>query len=500
MSNTLLRMENIEKSFPGVKALSNANLELHAGEAVGLIGENGAGKSTLMNILGGVHQADSGCIYIDGQKVNISSVIDAQNNKIAFIHQELALVKHLTVAENIFLGREMKNNLKLVSKNKMNQEARKYLDIVGLDIAPTTLVDKLSTGQQQMVEIAKAFSIDARIIVMDEPTSSLSEKEVAVLYETVKNLKKRKVGLIYISHKMAEIFELTDTVVVMRDGAYIDTLNTRNTNTEELVNMMVGRELENYYTRTYNDMGDVVLSVNELSNDIDKKCNFEVRKGEILGFYGLIGAGRSELMQSVMGLRNKTGGTVLLKGVDITNKSTMEIQNQKIALLPEDRKVEGLVLSNTIEFNTTIAVLDQFIRHLSVDGKKEKAIVKDTIEKLQIKTPSMQQRVINLSGGNQQKVVLGKWLATNPDILIMDEPTRGIDIGAKAEIYKIMNELVKQGMAIIMISSELNEIINMCDRLLVMNGGRITGEVFKEEFNQDKILHLALGGKGSERK
>ena len=346
-----------------------------------------------------------------------------------------------------------------------------------------------------MVEIAKAFSLNARIIVMDEPTSSLSEKEVEILFKTIRDLKRRNIGVIYISHKMSEIFELTDRITVMRDGTYIGTKNTSETNEDELIRMMVGRELGNYYVRTFNEPGAVALEVRHISAGKQvKDCSFQLHKGEILGFYGLIGAGRSELMQAIMGLDKRDSGEIELFGHRHDNITPLESQKLGMALVPESRKTQGLILDNTVAFNTTLAVLDQFIKNLVVNFKVEREIVENGVKSMNIKTPSITQRVGNLSGGNQQKVVLAKWLATNPKILILDEPTRGIDVGAKAEIYKIINDLAAQGIAIIMISSELNEVMNMCDRMAVMREGEIAGFLDHQDFSQDLILKYALGG------
>lgn len=495
MAKTLLKMENISKEFPGVKALDNVYLELMHGEVLGLLGENGAGKSTLMNILGGIYKPDSGKILIDNEEVKFNGVLDSQDKGIAFIHQELALEPYMTVAENIFLGRELKNDYGIISQNKMNQEAKKFLEVVGLDINPASSVSSLSTGQQQMVEIAKAFSLNSKIIVMDEPTSSLSEKEVEILFKTVKALRERNVGIVYISHKMNEIFELTDRVMVMRDGCYIGTKFTKETTAEELIRMMVGRELGNYYVRTYNELGDLALEVRNITwKKLVKDCSFNVRKGEILGFYGLVGAGRSELMQTIMGFSDKDSGEVYINGEHIKRLTPLDCLDHGLALVPENRKIQGLFLENTVSFNTTISVLDKFIGKLKVNKKEEKKIVDKGINDLNIKTPSPQARVGNLSGGNQQKVVLAKWLGTNPKILCLDEPTRGVDVGAKAEIYKIINSLAANGIAVIMISSELNEVINMCDRLAIMYDGTIAKILNKEDFNQDAILHYAIGG------
>jgi ribose transport system ATP-binding protein/inositol transport system ATP-binding protein len=496
MQKTLLKMEHISKSFPGVKALEDVHLELQQGSILGLLGENGAGKSTLMNVLGGIYKADNGTIVINDQPVTINSVSSAQETGISFIHQELALVPFLSVAENIYLGREPRNRFGMVSKTAMYREARKYMEIVSLDMDPATSVSRLSTGQQQMVEIAKAFSLNARIVVMDEPTSSLSEKEVEILFKTARDLKNMGIGIIYISHKMSEIFELTDKVMVMRDGRYVGEKKTSETNTDELIQMMVGRELKNYYVRTYNKREEVAMEVKNFSSAVSQvhNCSFTLYKGEVLGFYGLIGAGRSELMNCIMGMDEISGGEYTVFGKRITRPNPLIARRQGLALVPESRKIQGLILEHTVAFNSTLAVLELFISWLRVNRKKETEIVNYGVENMSIKTPSVNQRVANLSGGNQQKVVLAKWLATSPRILILDEPTRGIDVGAKAEIYRIINELAVQGIAIIMVSSELNEVINMSDRLVVMREGAIAGVLERDNFSQDTILTYALGG------
>lgn len=493
MSGSLLRMEKISKIFPGVKALDKVDLELDPGEVLGILGENGAGKSTLMNVLGGIYRPDGGKIYIDGEEVAFSGVLDSQKRGVSFIHQELALEPHLTVSENIFLGRERKNGF-LVSRKRMNEEAKKYLKFVGLDIDPANNVSRLSMGQQQMVEIAKALSLNAQIIVMDEPTSSLSENEVKTLFETIHTLKGHNVGILYISHKMSEIFDITDRVMVMRDGCCIAAKKTKETNADELIYMMVGRKLESYYVRTFNKPGSTALEVKNMTGNAFRNASFSVKRGEVLGFYGLIGAGRSELMQAVVGFDPHSEGEVWVGGKKVEKTDPIISQKMGMVLVPESRKTQGLFLNNTVGFNMTIAVLDEFIKNLRVNRKKEKAIIEKGVRDLKIKTPSAQQLVCNLSGGNQQKVVLAKWLATAPEVLILDEPTKGIDVGAKAEIYTIMNELAKMGIAIVMVSSELNEIINMCDRLAVMREGRITGMLDRKEFAQEAILKYAIGG------
>lgn len=492
MPKVLVEMKNIMKTFPGVKALDNAELTLYEGEVLGLLGENGAGKSTLMNVLGGIYKPDEGEIRVDGQEVKIENVTAAQNLGIAFIHQEIALVPYLSVAENIFLGRE-RMTAGMVDKKKMYEEAKQWLDMVGLDVNPATLVCYLSIGKQQMVEIAKACSLNMKLMIMDEPTSSLSENEVDLLFHMIRRLKEKNIGIIYISHKLSEIFTITDRVCVMRDGGYVGVIVTKESDQAELVRMMVGRELSNYYVRSFNEPGEVILqaeNINAGSRVID--CDFQVRRGEILGFYGLVGAGRSELIKAVLGLYPRDSGKVLLKGEDVSNLPTMKIQERGLALVPENRKLEGLILKNSIKFNMSISVLNRFIKNFNVNAKKEKNIVDKGIRDLNIKTPSRDQMACNLSGGNQQKVVLAKWLASNPEVLILDEPTRGVDVGAKAEIYSIMNDLAAEGMAIIMISSEMPEIINMCDRIAVMSEGRIKGNLERSEFEQQKILHYAV--------
>ena len=494
MKKELLRMENIVKTFPGVKALNNAAITVHAGEVMGFMGENGAGKSTLMNVLGGVFPADSGDIYIEGEKVEIRSIHDSQSKGVAFIHQELALEPYLTIAENIFLGREMKNSLGMISKDKMAEAAKPFLERVGLDIDPNEFVGRLSLGQQQMVEIAKSFSLNAKILILDEPTSSLSEKEVTILFDTVNDLKKQGMGIIFITHKMAEVFRLCDAVTIMRDGEYMDTLQSSECTEGQLISLMVGRDLGNYYVRTFNKPGETALEVKHIQagkRAVD--CSFFVRSGEILGFYGLVGAGRSERMKAIIGLGPMVCGEICLHGEPVKKPNPMYMQERGVALVPESRKTEGLLLKNTIGFNITLPVLSKFISHLRVNTEEEEKIVDAGMESLRVKAPSSRVNCSTLSGGNQQKVLLAKWLATNPKVLILDEPTRGIDVGAKAEIYTIINELAKRGLAVILISSEMPEVMNMSDRMIIMNEGRITGELDHTDYSQELILKYAMG-------
>ena len=487
----LLEMKGICKSFPGVKALQNVDLQLKAGEVHALLGENGAGKSTLIKVLGGIYHAEEGEIIIDGQKVNIDGVVAARQAGISIVHQELVLVPYMTVAENIFLGREPGTKMN-VDRRKMVEEAQKLMDTYEMNIDANMLVERLTIAQQQMVEIVKAISFNSKILVLDEPTSSISDKEVGFLFNTMRNLTKAGVGIIYISHKMSELAEICDRVTVMRDGQTVGTKVVKETTTDDLIALMVGRELTNYYTRDYLEPGEVILKCEHISDGkMAKDASFELHKGEIIGFAGLVGAGRSETMKAIFGLAPHATGDVYVKGEKVKIKSPIDALKYGIALVPENRKEEGLYKVQSVRFNSTIEVLGSFIRHLHVDGKKEEEITQKYIDMMKTKTPSQDQIIGNLSGGNQQKVIIGRWLATEPDILILDEPTRGVDVGAKAEIYAIMNELVKQGMSIIMISSELPEIINMSDRIYVMNEGRVTGCLDHDTVTQESIMTLA---------
>lgn len=487
----LLEMKGISKSFPGVKALSNVNLQLRAGEVHALLGENGAGKSTLIKVLGGIYHAEEGEIYIDGQKVEIDGVVSSRSAGVSIVHQELVLVPYMTVAENIFLGREMGSKFN-IKRGQMTEEAQKLLDTYEMNIDADTLVEKLTIAQRQMVEIVKAISFNSKILVMDEPTSSISDKEVGFLFETMRTLTKKGVGIIYISHKMSELEEICDRVTVMRDGESVGTRVVKETNKDDLIALMVGRELTNYYTRDFQKPGEVILKCEHVSDGkMVKDSSFELHKGEIVGFAGLVGAGRSETMKAIFGLTPNMKGDVWVKGKQVHIKSPIDALKYGIALVPESRKEEGLYLVQDVKFNSTIEILGQFIKNFRVDLKKEEEITQKYIDMMATKTPSQQQIIGNLSGGNQQKVMIGRWLATDPEILILDEPTRGVDVGAKAEIYAIMNELVKKGMSIIMISSEMPEIINMSDRVYVMNDGRVTGCLNHEDVTQEKIMQLA---------
>ena len=495
MSEYLLEMKGISKSFPGVKALQNVEFQLKAGEIHALLGENGAGKSTLIKVLGGIYIAEEGEIRIDGKKVVIDGVNAARDNGISIIHQELVLVPHMTVAENIFLGREPMGKFG-VDYKRMAASAQEMLDKFDLGINATDEIFDLSIAQQQMVEIVKAISFNCRILVMDEPTSSISDREVTQLFEIMRNLAAQGVGIIYISHKMSELNEVCDRVTVLRDGMYVGTRVVADTPRDELITMMVGRELDQYYTRDHVKDTPVFFKCEHIDDGKKhhKRVNdvsFEVREGEIVGFAGLVGAGRSETMQCIFGLTSTATGTITLEGKKLNISSAVDAMKYGIAMVPENRKLQGLYHIQSVSFNTTIEVLQEIIHHLRVNDKREHEITQEFIDKMQTKTPSHEQRVSNLSGGNQQKVMIGRWLATKPKVLILDEPTRGVDVGAKAEIYEIMNELTKQGVAIIMVSSELPEIINMADRVYVMYDGRITGCIDYENVSQEAIMQLA---------
>ncbi len=495
MGQIVLTMQNIHKKFPGVYALQGVNFELEYGEVHALLGENGAGKSTLIKILAGIYSADEGKIFLMGQPVKIQNVLQAQAQGISVIHQELCLAPNMTVADNIFLGKEKTDKTGFVHFSKQNRAAQDLLDSFDLAIKASAIVSKLSVAQQQMVEIAKALSIESKIIVMDEPTASLTLKEVEKLFQMIEGLKKKNIAVIYISHRMEELFQVADRVTVLRDGKCISTKETSKTTREELIAMMVGRELQDLYKRTFHPLGDTVLEVHHF-----KRChvlhdiNFSLKKGEILGVAGLVGSGRTELARAIFGIDPIDDGELLVAGEKAAISSPTDAMGFGIVLVPEDRKGQGLVLVQSVTYNITLTILKQFMKGISIDHQLEKELVNSYIDKLSIKTPTHEQLACNLSGGNQQKIVIAKWLATIPKVLILDEPTRGVDVGAKAELYSIINMLAEQGVGILMISSELPEIIGMSDRVLVMHNGRITGTLTREELDQEVIMHYATGG------
>ncbi|WP_261305426.1 sugar ABC transporter ATP-binding protein [Paenibacillus andongensis] len=496
MTSKLLEMKGISKSFPGVKVLEQVDFTLHRGEVHALMGENGAGKSTLMKILGGIHTKDSGSITVNGNVYDIASPSMAQDLGIVIIHQELNMVPHLTVMENIFLGREFTyGKSKLINWRRMRQESHRYLSQLGLNIDPGTLVNELSVGQQQMVEIAKALSMKAEILVLDEPTAALTDREIEALFLVIASLKEKGVGMIYISHRMEEIFRICDQVTVMRDGHYIGTEYIANTTMDHLVKMMVGREIKDRFPKVKVTLGEEKLTVSGLTqkgklHDI----SLSVRAGEIVGIAGLMGAGRTELAKALFGVTPIDRGTISINGKPVSIHKPIDAIHAGIGLITEDRKDEGLLLPLSVNDNLALPNLKLLSSFGFMNRSKERELSDSMIKKLLIKTPNSEQKVGSLSGGNQQKVVIGKWLATSPQVLILDEPTRGVDIGAKKEIYDLMNELVSQGVAILMISSELPEVLGMSDRILVMHEGKISGEFTQEEASQEKIMLSATGG------
>ena len=491
MEPRLLEMNGIQKYFPGVHALDDVHLDLLSGEVHALLGENGAGKSTLIKVLGGIYAKDGGEIIINGQKAEINSVKDAERYGISIIHQEIVLVPEMTIADNIFLGKET-GPAANIDRAGMLKKTQELLDSFGMGLSAGAKVSSLNIAQQQMVEIIRATFGEARIIVMDEPTSSLSDKEVDALFDTVKKLTAQGIGIIYISHRMSELDIIADRVSVYRDGKYVATKKVKETTTDELVALMVGREVGNYYNRTYNECKETVLEVRGLTNKNVKNVSFTLKKGEILGFAGLVGAGRTETMRAIFGIDPIESGEILIDGNRVEIHSTQDAMDAGIGLVPESRREEGIFPAMSIKFNETIKVLTEFIGGFRVNAQRENEIADKYMKELSVRAPGTYTLVGNLSGGNQQKVVIASWLATRPRILILDEPTRGIDIGAKTEIYAIMNELAKNGVSIIMVSSELPEIIGMSDRVIVMRSGEISGELERSEATQVNIMKNAV--------
>lgn len=489
----LLEMKSISKGFPGVQALSNVSIDLHHGEVLALVGENGAGKSTLMKILTGIYTADEGEIYLNGELVQVENTKKASELGISMIHQELNLMKDLTVAENIFIGREPKKLGIFMNDRKLNQITRELFDKLSLDLNVKTKVELLTIAKQQMVEIAKALSYESKILIMDEPTTALTETEIDVLFDIIETLKKDGVGIIYISHRMDELKRITDRITIMRDGQYIATLPTKETEMNEVIRLMVGREV---YIESQpilsGEEREVVLELKNVSTNTHiRDISFALRKGEILGFAGLMGAGRTEVANAIFGVDKVKTGEVYLHGEKVTIKHPSKAVAQGIGYLTEDRKHLGLLLEMDVKINVALASMPSFNKAGFLQDKDIEETAKNYVEKLKIKTPSVHQQVRLLSGGNQQKVVISKWLYRDCDILIFDEPTRGIDVGAKGEIYKLLDDLTKEGKSIIMISSELPEVLRMSHRIAVMSEGRITGILNAEEASQEKIMELA---------
>ena len=493
MGDIILTMKGIDKSFPGVHALDHVDLEIRKGEVLALMGENGAGKSTLMKVLTGIYTKDSGTITYEGKEVEFHSAKEAQDNGVVIVHQELNMVNHLTVAQNIFIGREFKKGFRIDDK-KMNEEAKKLFDRLNIDIDPTETMGNLTVGKQQMCEIAKAISHDAKVIIFDEPSAALTETEIEDLFKIIRDLREKQLGIVYISHRMDEIKVITDRVTVMRDGTYVGTLITKDCTKDDIINMMVGRVIyedpktENMVPKD----APVVLKVDHLNaGKMVQDVSFELHKGEILGFSGLMGAGRTETARAIFGADPKESGDIYVNGKKVTINNPQDAVKVGIGYLSEDRKRYGVAVQKTVAENTTLANLEDFCNGIFIDKKKERIAAQKQVDALATKTPSVDQLVVNLSGGNQQKVVIAKWLTKDCDILIFDEPTRGIDVGAKNEIYKLMNKLAEAGKAIIMISSEMTEILRMSDRIVIMCEGKITGEVDISEATQEHIMNLA---------
>lgn len=500
--NKILEFRNISKYFPGVQALKNVSFSVGKGEILALLGENGAGKSTLMKILAGAYIKDEGDIYIDGELANISCPSDAEKMGVAIIYQEFNLIPGLTVAENIFMRRQPKKN-GIVDWNKMNHMAQKIIDDIDVSIKPTDIVNTLTVAEQQMVEICKAVSLNSKILIMDEPTSALTESETQKLFTVVKKLHKRDVTMIFITHRMDEVFEICTNATILRDGEFITSAPISELTLDQIIEYIVGRSLTEIYPTKDVKCGDIYLEVKNITDGGKRvePSSFYARRGEILGFAGLVGAGRTELMRLIFGADKKTGGKIFIDGKEVEIRNERDAIKFGIGLVPEDRRRQGLVLALNVRENIIMASYRKQKTLFYLDPKKEKEVCSKYIEKLLIKTPSQTQFTKFLSGGNQQKVALGKWLNCDPDIIILDEPTRGIDINAKYEIYNIMIQLAKEGKVIIFVSSELPELIGMCDRIVVMHEGKISGEVTGEEMNQKSIMYLATveGGKINEK-
>lgn len=497
MSQYILELKNISKEFPGVKALDGVNLSLRPGTVHALMGENGAGKSTLMKCLFGIYTKDTGQVFFNNEEISFNNPKEAIEGGVAMIHQELQPVPKMTIAENLFLGNYPLNKFKMVDQEAMNDQTVELLKLVGLNMPPTTLLGELTVSQMQLVEIAKALAYDAKVVIMDEPTSSLTGSEVVKLFEIIKALTYKGIAIIYISHKMDEIMEISNDITILRDGTYIGTWPVEEMDNQKIISRMVGRELKSLFPdKTNKPQDEVVLKVENLSspNSLSfQDCSFELRKGEVLGVGGLVGAQRTELMEAIYGLRDiQPGGKIIHQGKEITIKRPQDAIRDGIALVTEDRRHNGIFGVLSVKDNVAIASIDQYVKPNGLlDGKAIDEVVDKSIDRLTIRTPNSDAKIQNLSGGNQQKVILSRWLANNPDILILDEPTRGIDVGAKYEIYEIIDDMAKEGRSIIVISSEMPELLGVSDRIMVMAEGRVSGVLDKKEATQEKIMTLA---------
>ena len=500
MTECLVEMRGITKTFPGVVALDDVRFECLAGEVHAVVGENGAGKSTLMKILAGVYQPDSGSILIDGESVRLASPHDAQLHRVSIIYQELNLLADLNVAENVFLGREPHGPLGMIDADQEAERAREVLRRLGVDIDPRTKLGRLSVAQRQMVEIAKALSLNARVVIMDEPSAALGGRDLEYLFRVIKALKDQGVGVIYISHRIAEIFEVADRVTVFKDGKVVGTFPVTEIDRPSLVRMMIGRSFSETFPSRGTTAGEEVLRIEGLRvGERLKDIHLTARRGEVVGISGLVGAGRTELAQAIFGTRHIDAGEIRVCGKKVKLRSPRQALRHKIGYLTEDRNAEGLVLGQTVMENAALPSLGRRQRWGIVNRKREREIVESTTQDLQLRAPSLGTDVENLSGGNRQKVVLAKWLISGPELIIFDEPTRGIDVGAKSEIWQLMRDLADQGKAIVMISSELPEIVGMSDRVYVMHRGAIVGELKGAEATEEQVMMLATYGKSDDR-
>lgn len=490
-----IEMRGIDKSFGSNQVLKQAGFTLESGEVHALMGENGAGKSTLMKILTGVYTKDAGTVLVDGKEVNYKNPQEAEKAGIVFIYQELNVMFDLTVEENLFMGKEIHGKFGICDKKAMQKKAQEALNILGVNISPKTVMAELSVGQQQMVEICKALMADAKVIIMDEPTAALTQSETVALFKVIESLRKKGVSMVYILHRMEEIFELCDRITVLRDGSYIGVKNIPETNMNEIVKMMIGREIGERYPSRNVKIGKEVLKVKELTRKgTFHDVNFSVRAGEVLGVSGLMGAGRTEIMQAIFGNLSYESGTIEIDGKEVKISNPRQAMEHGIGFITEDRKTEGLMLDKSIRENISLCNLRRISKSSVISREAEKNMVAEAIKDLHIKCFGSYHECNNLSGGNQQKVVLAKWILTNPKILILDEPTRGVDIGAKKEIYSIINKLAAQGVAIIMVSSELPEVLGMSDNIMVVREGEVRGIISYEEANQERVMTLATGG------
>lgn len=491
----VVEMKRVSKSFPGVKALDGIDFDLYSGEVHALLGENGAGKSTLMKILSGALRKDEGAILLKGREVQFADPYAAKKQGIAFIHQERSLIPYLTVAENILLGQEPQYGLLgLVNRKKLYADAEAKLNTLTHDIPLDLPVRELSSANKQLVEIAKAISFDADVIIMDEPTSSLTEKETEALLRIIGGLTDSGKAIIYISHRMPEIFRIANRATVLRDGRKVDTMNMKDVDEDTIVQMMVGRRLENLYVREVSSFGPDIIRVENLSRkNVFNNISFSIKSGEVVGFAGLVGSGRTEVVRAVFGADKYNHGEIYIDNNKTAIRSPVDAIRQGLALLPEDRKEQGLVMGMTVQENMTLAYLWKLCKAGFIKRARQRSLCMEYIEKLNIKTTGVNQKVRDLSGGNQQKVIIGKWLAQQPKVLILDEPTRGIDVGAKAEIYELVNEISKLGVAILVISSEMPELLGICDRILVLRQGSIAGEFLRKDASEEKIMNCYIG-------